>query len=299
MFFVTQAEIDQIRGKMRRRVLHLPVEHERIKGTARHPRTGRTLSACDVVGGKAIKRCPLRERSVTTLAPGVTHAQYRAQAQAQPTRARGVLWFLDRCETLRTVTITVTKVERQRDVWLVRFEKGERQELFDRDVFLCRQNDFTMDASRQTVRGDAPYLAPLAEDMRRARAKASERRVSPQQQLVSKMQGDAETLAQSLAAMKDRQRLKRVEFLQREMSKLAVQFSVDERGIVSTSAQAESAHAESPVPPASEVGAERPEGVCSPAPLTEAELESLSESDLAQIDAEADRVVAVALQSPA
>ena len=208
---VDQATIDQIRGKMRRRVLHLPVEHERIKGTARHPRTGRTLPACDVVGGKAIKRCPLREGSVTTLAPGVTHAQYRAQAQGQPTRVRGVLWFLDRCETLRTVTITVTKVERQGDVWLVHFAKGDRADELDRDVFLAKYGDYTMSASKQAVPGDPPVMMPFAEDLAKARAKARERRVSPQRALVNKMQADADTLRASLATMKARNRMRRIE----------------------------------------------------------------------------------------
>lgn len=229
VFFVTQAEIDQIRGKMRRRVLHLPVEHELIKGTARHPRTGRTLPACDVVGGKAIKRCPLRERSVTTLAPGVTHAQYRAQAQAQSTRAMGVLWFLDRCETLRTVTITVTKVERQGDVWLVHFAKGDRADELDHDVFLAKYGDYTMSASKQAVPGDPPVMMPLAEDLAKARAKARERRVSPQRELVSKMQADADTLQRALSDMKDRTRAK---LIAKELEKLAAKLSVDESAIV-------------------------------------------------------------------
>ena len=109
---VSQADIDQIRGKMHRRVIELPVK----RGTMGE-----------------LKRCPAREGGIYHLKPRIPYDRYQSEADCQPTRARAILRLIDLCETpTRTVAITVTGAERQGDVWLVRFEKGERPELFDR-----------------------------------------------------------------------------------------------------------------------------------------------------------------------
>jgi hypothetical protein len=211
---VSQGEIDQIRGKMRKRILELPVRRERVREAARHPKTGRALgSPSNARGGWAIKQCPMQVGGIYHLKPSVPHDRYRREADEQPTRARAVLRLIDLYETpTRTVAVTVTEhPERQGDVWLVRFEKGERRELFDSPVFLAKYGDFTMTASKQAIPGDPELSTPFAEDLARARAKALERRVSPQRQLVSKISADVDTLRTSLEAMGKRNRLRRVE----------------------------------------------------------------------------------------
>lgn len=92
---VPQATIDQILSKARRRTITLPVK-----------------------GNKP----PVRVDHVYLL-----RASYpRREAEQQPTRARAVLALIDMLEERKTVTITVTAIERHDDVgeWLVRFEKG-------------------------------------------------------------------------------------------------------------------------------------------------------------------------------
>lgn len=196
--FVEQAMIDQIRGKMRRRVLELPVRY----GSRR--RNGRW--------DPEVRKCPMREGGVYTLTPGVTHAQYRTEALTQPTRARAVLWLIDHCEPLRTVTITVTRPpERHGDIWLIHFAKGDRASDLDRPIFLSKDGGYTMSASKQAVPGDPEVLMPLAEDLMKARAKARERRISPERQGLRQRAIDAETFQQSMAHMKARLLVKRAQ----------------------------------------------------------------------------------------
>lgn len=188
---VSQAEIDQINGRMRRRFLHLPLTRGRLG---------------------ELKRCPVRRGGVYRLRPPVPHDDYAERASLQPTRARAVLTLIDLCETpIRTATITITNVEREGETWLVHFAKGDRAGDLDRPIFLSKDGGYTMNSSRQAVPGDPEVLMPFAEDLAKARAKARERRVSPQRALVNKMQADADTLRASLATMKARNRLRRIE----------------------------------------------------------------------------------------
>jgi hypothetical protein len=199
---VAQSQITQVHAAGKRQVvLSLPVRHGRFG---------------------ELKRCPVRKGAIYNLQPPVPYDRRRAQAEEQPTRARAVLWLIDRCQaTVKSTPITVIEnPERQGDQWLVRCVKGEHLEMFDRDVFLSRHNDFTMDASRQTVKGDPPYTPPFAEDLERARAKALEGRVDPQRQAVKRITGDVETLAESLESMKARNRLRRIKH---DLVKLALE----------------------------------------------------------------------------
>jgi hypothetical protein len=204
--FVSQAEIDQIRGKMRRRVLELPVEYGKL--------------------GEL--KLPVREGGVYTLKPPIPYVRYRGEAERhQPTRAIAVLRLIDLCDMpRRTVTITVTHPpERQGDKWLIRFEKGDwRNELGD-PVYLAKYGDFTMTASKQAVPGDPELMSPFAEDLARARARALERRISPDREIVRRIKGELSPLQKSMIAMKARNRLN---LILKEMDKLDAELSVDE-----------------------------------------------------------------------
>ena len=105
---VPQAEIEQIQSKIRRRVIELPVQHGKRFGE--------------------LKKCPMRAGGVYRLKARIPHERYLAEAQQKSTRARGVLWLIERCEqTQKTVKITVRDPpERQGDVWIVRFFKGDQ-----------------------------------------------------------------------------------------------------------------------------------------------------------------------------
>lgn len=164
---VSQAEIDEIRSaRIRRRTLLLDVRFGEF--------------------GER-KRCPMRVGHVYRLTPRVRPAEHRTLAEVQPTRARAVIAFIGLCESKgRDVTITVRDIQTDGRSWIVSFEKGSH-DVRDQDIFLCRDNDFTMSASRQTVRGDPPYTPPFAEDLRRAREKAAEGRAEPNRSSMAAM----------------------------------------------------------------------------------------------------------------
>jgi hypothetical protein len=200
---VPQAEIDEINGKARRRIMRLPAKHGKFG---------------------ELKRCPMRPGGVYRLRPPIPYDRCRTIAERQPTRARTILRLYDLCERhpVRYVAVTVFAVVRQEDEWLIRFIRGEDRSLLDRPVYLAKYGDYTMTASKQAVPGDPELLLPLAEDLAKARAKALESRVSPQRQLVSKISADVDTLRGSLEEMGKRNRLRRVEHdlkaLARELS---------------------------------------------------------------------------------
>jgi hypothetical protein len=212
---VTQAEFDQINSKIRRRVLELPVRYSKGEARPIHPKTGRRLAvARPAVLTEAVqRRCPVREGGVYTLRAPIPYERYRAEAQEQPRRNRAVLLLYDLCHLpTRSVTITVTEPpEQQGDNWIVRFEKGDWREQSGRDVFLARQNDFTMISSRQTVKGDPPLMSQFAEDLEHARAKSLERRVSPERQALQRCADDADTLQRAMTNMKARTLVKRAQ----------------------------------------------------------------------------------------
>lgn len=189
---VPQSALDAIlNGRIRQRIIQIPVRHGKF--------------------GER-KRCPVHRGRSYKLRAHPPYAQYKARAERQPTRARAVLTLIDVCQQpTRTATITVLAVQRQDTTWVVRFNLGDQSTAFDRPVFLAKYGDYTMTPSKQAIPGDPEVMMPLAEDLARARAKARERRVSPQRELVNKMQADADTLRASLATMKARNRLRRIE----------------------------------------------------------------------------------------
>jgi hypothetical protein len=193
----SQAEIDRINSKIRLRILQLPVRHGKKWGE--------------------LKRCQLRKGGVYTLQARVPYDTYKTQAREQPTRARAVLWLMDRCDiSRRTVTITVTDVGRQSD----------------RPVYLARNNDFTMIASQQTVPGDPEYMSPFAKDLERARAKALEARVSPELAAVRERASDVSELQRSMKNMKARSLAKRIERNYRAIERLLLSEGVVDSSVV-------------------------------------------------------------------
>jgi hypothetical protein len=189
---VPQAQIDLVCSpRIRRRVIHLPVIY------GQHGER---------------KRCPMREGGVYHLKGRIPYELYLATAQDQPTRARGVLRLIDRCESpAKTVTITVLATEMQDEKWLIRFIKGNHATVFDRPVYLARYGDYTTEAGRQAVPGDPELMTPFPEDLAKARAKALERQLSPQQLALQQAANRAQTLQQSLKNMKARDLVRRAQ----------------------------------------------------------------------------------------
>lgn len=194
---VQQSTIDQIRSKIRRRVLHLPVLYGQKLGEQSQ---------------RPLKKCPLREGDVRTLEAAIPRKALRERAELQPTAAKAVLAWIDLCQApVISVEITVTSVVREGDVWIVRFEKGDWRPQSDRPVYLARSNDFTMIASKQTVKGDPELLSPVADDIRRARRKALEGRVSPEVAALRKQVEDADTCQRAMTNMKARNLVRRAQ----------------------------------------------------------------------------------------
>jgi hypothetical protein len=216
---VPQAEYDLIRNaRIRKRLLVLPVRYGRsgIPG-ARRP-------------------CPVREGCVYKLRAASPYEEIRRRAEEQPSRARAVLWLMDHCDqTVRTLTITITSVERQQDQWLVRFGMGDKA-TNDESVFMGRGRDYTLIASA-SIDKTAPVMTPFAEDLQRAREKAREKRLSPQQEALARMRAETDLLLVAMTAMKDRNRLK---LIRREIEKLDTKLSAERPVTISVSDRAES-----------------------------------------------------------
>ena len=215
--------LEQINGRIRRRVLELPVQHGQRFGE--------------------LKKCPMREGGVYTLQAAIPYARHRAVAERQPTRALGVLALIERCmNPAKTVTITVTEpVTRHEDRWIVRFEKGDWAGQLDEDVYLSRDNDFTTIASRQAVRGDPPLMTPFAAHLEHAREKAREKREQPYRSDMAAMRAAHRRMAVRKHDMRITAR-KRLALIERETEKLASELSVEEDAILLSSdcAQSES-----------------------------------------------------------
>lgn len=214
---VPQAQLDLILNpKMRQRTLTLPVRR-----------------------GKAgeLKRCPMRQGGVYNLRASVPYDRHLSKAREQPTRSRSVLKLIDLCEIpKRTVLVTVLRVERLGDEWHVKFVRGDTSANIDRPVFLAKYADYTLVASKQSVPRDPEVMMPLAEDLARARAKARERRFSPQEEGVARMRREVDGLLGSMTAMKQRNRLKRIA---RELELIGSQLSVETSDTVHGSQRAE------------------------------------------------------------
>jgi hypothetical protein len=218
---VDPSVIDQINSKIRRRVLELPVKQGSRFGE--------------------LKKCPMREGGVYKLQAAIPYGKHRAIAEAQPTVARSVLLLIERCMTpAKTVMITVTEpVVRNGDRWVVRFEKGDWSDQGDEDVYLCRDNDFTTIASRQTVKGDPPLMTPFAKDLEHARKKAREKREQPYRSDMALLRAAQRRMAVRKHDMQITAR-KRLALIERETEKLASELSVESDAILPVSDRVQS-----------------------------------------------------------
>jgi hypothetical protein len=241
---IPQAEIDEIQNsKVKRRILYIPVKYSRGRATPVHPKTGRRLAVARQakLTTEVPSRCPCRKGGVYNLTPPPPLDRYREQAARQPSHARAVLWFIDRCgRQPKPVKIPVTQTPRTQLVdgtlvWVVRFEPGDRRELFDRSVYLSKVGDYTMTASTQAVPGDPELMSPLAEDIAKARLKALERRVSPEREVITQAKGALSPLQRSMSEMRCRTRLARV---LKELEKIEAELSVHDDAILPVSARA-------------------------------------------------------------
>lgn len=188
---INQSELELILNpKIRRRSISLPVRRGKHGELKRPPKVG----------------------GVHRLKARVPYERYQAEAQEQPTRARAVLALIVRCERQRReVTITVLAVKRVQESWLITFEKGDQSAVIDRPIYLSKYGDYTLQPSRQAVRGDPEVLMPLAKDLEKARARALERRVHPQREAVQRQASELKTLAESITEMKARQLIQRAD----------------------------------------------------------------------------------------
>jgi len=215
---VSQADLDAILDrKVRKRLLELPVRHGKFG---------------------ELKRCPTRVGKVERLYPPIPFERFLARAGEQPSHARSVLWLIDRVQRWdpKPTTITVRQVDRESETWIIHFIRGDEREAFDdTGVYLSADGGFTTVASRQSVPGDPEYLAPLAEDLARARLAAREKRLTPAQLLVSRMAADAERCRDVMVTVKAGNR---ANLIRKELFKLQAELALDSGAILDASDRA-------------------------------------------------------------
>lgn len=213
---VAQADLDAILDrKIRKRLLELPVRHGKFG---------------------ELKRCPVRLGGEYPLFPPLPYERMLARAEAIQPRKHAVLWLIARVQRWepKPVHITVSQPpEIQGEVWLVRFIRGEEREAFDDSaVYLSADGGFTTVASRQAVPGDPEYLAPFAEDLKRAREDARKKRLTPAQEIVQRMQADAMRCRDVMVTVKAGNRAR---LIAKELAKLQAELGLDDRATVSVS----------------------------------------------------------------
>lgn len=225
---VAQAELDAILDrKIRKRVLELPVRHGKLA---------------------ELKRCPMHKGGVYHLKPPLPFDRFLKRAEQQQPRKEAVLWLIGRVERWepKPVTITVShEPKRQGDVWFVRFLRGDHAEAFsDAPLYLAGDGGFTSVASHQAVPGDPEYLAPFAEDLKRAREAARQKRLSPAQTIVSRMEADAKTCRDVMISVKAGNRAR---LIQKELQKLAAEVGLDIGATLSRLSRSDRAASQAPV----------------------------------------------------
>jgi hypothetical protein len=193
--------------KIRKRTLMLPLRHEPLRA-ARHPKTGRALTGPGTQG--TVIRCPLKPGGTYQLQAQPPHERYErwlCEAASQPTRARAVLWLIEKGdEPRKTIKITVLDIAKRDNKWSVRFARDTDESLrehldSDQALFLKR----TAGTTRTRDELDAgEVLAPLKDDLEKARRERDRKRATPQQQSLKRAADDAETLQQSMKNMKAR-----------------------------------------------------------------------------------------------
>jgi hypothetical protein len=200
--------------RIRKRTLILPIRQEAIR-SARHPKTGRVLARVGESVGTVTKQCPVAEGGSYDLQARPPHERYDRwlqEAEGKPTRARAVLWLIERCEQPRkTIRITVRKVERRGENWIVTFSPDAKEEMRDllaagQPVFLARASGYT--TSHDEI-GAGEVMARFPEDLARARKEAREGRGLHGREAAAKLQKEAETCRDIMATIKQQTRIKR------------------------------------------------------------------------------------------
>lgn len=246
MITVSQADYDAILDrKIRKRLIERPIRYGRF--------------------GER-KRCPMRVGGEYQLVPPIPYERMLARAELRQPRKRAVVWLIGRVErwSPKPVTITVSQApEIQGELWIVRFIRGEEREAFDdAPVYLSADGGFTTVASRQAIPGDPEYLAPLAEDLARARKAAREKRLTPAQLLVSRMAADAERCRDVMVTVKAGNR---ANLIRKELFKLQAELALDSGATLEGVGPA-------PQAPADDQGEPRPSGIVPDVPSAPAQL---------------------------
>lgn len=170
-------------SRIRKRIIVLPVHYGRLGERKRPPQEGRLYR----------------------LRPASRYAEWCRRAAEQPTRARAVLYVLERLESEpRPILVTVRAVTREGETYLVEVLKGDHREAVaqDRPVFLARSAGYTTAASL-AVR-DAGEVLLDSKGAERARIIAQTQLATPQIAAVRRVAGETETLRQAMKNMRAR-----------------------------------------------------------------------------------------------
>lgn len=171
----------------------------------------------------------MHKGGVYHLKPPLPFDRFLARAEQQQPRKRAVLALIGRVERWEPKPIAITvshEPERHGDVWFVRFLRGDHADMLDDSpLYLAGDGTFTSVASRQAVPGDPEYLAPLAEDLARAREAARQKRLTPAQEIVKRMKADAETCREVMISVKAGNRAR---LIQKQLKKLSDELALDD-----------------------------------------------------------------------
>lgn len=190
-----------------------------------NPKVRRRLMRLPVLTGGSgeSKRCPVRRGGSYRLRPpGSKDVQVTITVIAVPRLERlGSLPLADaRREGYGSVRGALDAWEKahwtptyDEMVWVVAFARDHKGEVAaaiaqERPVYLATSGDYTLDISR-AAKGEPEVLMPLEEDLKRARAKALEKRRNPQVDDLGRMRQRAETLRESMTNMKARELVRR------------------------------------------------------------------------------------------
>jgi hypothetical protein len=216
---IPQAEIDLITGSIRRRMMRLPLAY------GEHGE----LIACRYKRGRTY---PLKPKPSAPSAVKITVLEVRREKLAAITLRdarkeghHGIQGALDAFKRRHG------EFNDRTEVWVIAFAKDKDGDVAaainqDDPLFLSMHGDYTFSKS-SAVKGEPEVMMPFAEDLEKARQHARDERVNPRLAILARMGSDAESLAQSLTAMKERNRLK---LILKEIEKL--QGSVRREGTI-------------------------------------------------------------------
>jgi hypothetical protein len=257
---VDQQTVEAVRSaRLRLREITLPVEY------ARPPYSP--------AGTLVRKKCPMVKGKPVTLIARVPYAEHRARASQRPTRALAVLTLIDLCLVPRkTVEVTPTSVEREGNIWRVRFVKGDHA--IGAPLFLSRTRGYTTVTDEL---GAGEVVLPTIEDMRKAREKAQLKRDLPKSNGAAALKLAHRNLALRKHTMTIAQR-RQLDRAGKAIDRLVGELALDSGAIFDTSDRAQL-----PSAPPSRTAEATSRGQGDLRPLTESEILAMSP---AEFDAE-------------